>query len=305
MPRLWILCSALTAVALSPAFAEPSLGKSAERGESASFGSLDADEGGNAGPGGLPNKTGAPSTPSSGIDETIKPSEPRFEVRSPEQLLLALGRHFKPDWAAKFRPPVGVTFKSRVQTALLAGSVVTDGYLAAQAEDSQQCRNAGKDLIGLAKNLGAQTELLDRTRSLADAAQGRDWALLRRELESTQSDLSSALRKHDDEALASLLEVGSWLRGVEIVASMVHDHYSEPMASLLIQPQVSRRLRTGVREGGDKMRSDGFLESIEERVELVAVALDGPSGTIPTREDAGKLAAMLASLLLDINTRQK
>ena len=73
-------------------------------------------------------------------------SQPR-EFRNPEELLTAIARCTKPDWAANFRGPLPSTINSRVQTAVLIGSVFADGYLAAQAEDAQQCKNVVKDLI--------------------------------------------------------------------------------------------------------------------------------------------------------------
>ena len=131
---------------------------------------------------------------------------------TPEDLIAALGRSTKADWASKFRPPLAVSPNSRAQTALMVGALFSDGYLGAQAEDAQQCRNVGKDLFALAKTLGVQTELLDRSRSLGESAQKRDWLLLRRELRAAEADLCTALKKHDDAGLVHLVSLGSWMR---------------------------------------------------------------------------------------------
>ena len=161
---------------------------------------------------------------------------------SPEELLHSLSRCAKPDWASKFRAPVTVALNSRVQIALVLGGMFADGYLAAQAEDAQQCRNIGKDLLRLSKTLGVQTELLDRSRSIADSAQKKDWAILRRELHATEAELGAALRKHEDEGLARLVSLGAWMRSTEIVASLLADHYNENAASLLRQPALGMLL---------------------------------------------------------------
>ncbi len=226
------------------------------------------------------------------------------EMRSPEELILTLGSLIKPDWASKFRPPVSASLKSRVQTALLAGSLFADGYLAAQAEDSQQCRNVARDLIALAKNLGVQAELLDRSRSLADAAQRRDWAALRRELESTQGDLSKVLKEHNDDGLARLVALGAWVRSVEIVASILSDNYSENTAAVLRLPSVGRLLDGPEEQFGEKVRSDTFLISVRGRLGQVARLLDGaPSGPM-SKEDVGAISSALSSVLQDITSRQ-
>jgi len=241
----------------------------------------------------------------SGSKDAAPPEEavPVRDADSPEELILALSRCFKPDWAAKFRAPAAVALKSRTQTALLAGSVFADGYLAAQAEDPQQCRNVGRDLMGLAKSLGVHNELMDRSRSLAESAQKRDWLFLRRELGTTQSDLVGGLRRHNDEGLVPLVSLGAWMRGEEIVASLLSEHYHEAASALLRQPALSRLLDEGLNPAGEKLRSDSFLASIREKLGAVAHLLEGPPHSAMSREDVIALAAALASIFQDINSR--
>src|SRR5438128_2489311 len=66
------------------------------------------------------------------------------------ELLTALNKHGKPNWpAAQARQPVPTTFQSRPQVALNIGGLIADGYLAVEAEDSQQVKNLGKDIVTL------------------------------------------------------------------------------------------------------------------------------------------------------------
>lgn len=225
-------------------------------------------------------------------------------ARTPEDLIVALGRCAKPDWASKYRPPLAASPSSRAQIALLVGSLFADGYLAAQAEDAQQCRNVGKDIMALAKTLGVQAELLDRSRSLADSAQRRDWPLLRRELEATESDLCAALRKHEDAGLAHLVTLGAWMRGTEIVASLLKDSYTENAALLLRQPALNRVLDAGFQPLNEKLRSDAVLTVIQGRLSTVAQLLSGPGESILSREEVNTLAQTLGSIFQDITTRQ-
>jgi hypothetical protein len=224
-------------------------------------------------------------------------------VRTPEELIVALGRCAKPDWTSKYLPPIATAPSSRAQAALLLGSMFADGYLAAQAEDAQHCRNVGKDLLTMAKTLGVQTELLDRSRSLSDSAQKKDWSLLRRELEATESDLAKALRNHDDAGLVHLITFGAWVRASEIVASALKDSYSENTALLLRQPVLNTLLQTGFEPLNDKLRSDVLLTLIQPRLASVAQLLGGPTDNTLSREEVDTLAATLASILHDITTR--
>jgi hypothetical protein len=223
---------------------------------------------------------------------------------SPEELLHSLSRCAKPDWASKFRPPVAVALNSRAQIALVLGGVFADGYLAAQAEDAQQCRNISKDLLRLSKTLGVQTELLDRSRSIADSAQKKDWATLRRELHASEEELVAALRKHDDGGLAQLVSLGAWMRSTEIVASLLSDQYSENAASLLRQPALGALLGSGLEKLGNKLETDPALELIRPKLSAVERHLNGSADTPPSALEVKDLASLLSSILKDVNERK-
>lgn len=223
---------------------------------------------------------------------------------SPEELLHSLSRCAKPDWASKFRPPSPVTLNSRVQIALLLGSVFADGYLAVQAEDAQQCRNIGRDLLRLSKTLGVHSELLDHSRSIADSAQKKEWATLRRELQATEAELEAALRKHQDEGLACLVSLGVWMRSTEIVASLLDDHYNENAASLLRQPTLGLLLGRGFEQLGEKFQTDPALELIRPKLGAVERLLNAPADTPPSHGEVKEIAAVLHSILKDVNEKR-
>jgi hypothetical protein len=223
---------------------------------------------------------------------------------SPEELLHSLSRCAKPDWASKFRPPVAVALNSRAQIALVLGGVFADGYLAAQAEDAQQCRNIGKDLLRLSKTLGVQTELLDRSRSIADSAQKKEWAILRKELNATEAELGAALRKHEDEGIARLVSLGAWMRSTEIVASLLADHYNENAACLLRQPALGLFLGHGLEKLGEKLETDPALALIRPKLSAVEALLNGSADTPPSALEVRDLASLLNSILKDVNEKR-
>lgn len=236
-----------------------------------------------------------------GADPVATPSSP--VMRTPEDLLSALGKCSKPDWAALYRQTTAATPTSRVQIALLLGCLFSDGYLAAQAEDAQQSKNVGRDIMALSKTLGVHTELLDRSRSLSDSAQKRDWPLLRRELESAESDLEAALKKHEDAGLAHLVTLGAWMRSTEIASTVVKDHYTESASLLLRQTSLTRLLDANAQSLNPKLRSDPVLTLIQERLGDVAQLLNGPPESIVSSEEVGRLAQTLRSIFQDISSR--
>src|SRR6185503_17712799 len=91
-----------------------------------------------------------------------------LSIPTPGELLAALGKLGKLDWTSKFRAPIATSFPSRAQMALNLGGLIADGYIAVEAEDAQQVKNLGKDILALGKNLGVSKEILDRGKSLTE-----------------------------------------------------------------------------------------------------------------------------------------
>jgi hypothetical protein len=241
--------------------------------------------------------------PPSAAQETA-PLPPPAAV-SPEELLRSLARCAKPDWASKFRSPASVSLQSRAQIALVLGGVFADGYLAAQAEDAQQCKNIGKDLFRLSKTLGVQSELLDRSRSIADSAQKKEWSVLRRELNATEAELGAALRKHEDEALARLVSLGAWVRSTEIVASLLSDQYSENAAALLRQPALGVLLGSSLEKLGEKLETDPAIEQIRPKLGTVERLLNASADTPPSAGEVKEIALVLSAIVKDVNEKKR
>jgi hypothetical protein len=219
-----------------------------------------------------------------------------------EELLSGLARQSKPDWAGKFRPLHTTPLVGRVQTALVLGIFLADSYLSAQAEDSQQCRNAGKEMLALAKTLGVQNEVLDRGRSLGEAAQRRDWPAVRLELEAIFAELSAVLRAHQDEGIVRLIALGSWLRGLEIVAGTVSEGYSEPAALLLRQPALALEVEASFERLSPALSATPLLVQLRPQLREIQLLLSGPQGEAPTQTEVKSLATLLTKALNGITS---
>jgi hypothetical protein len=231
-------------------------------------------------------------------------SVPSPPARSPSEFLTNLAKHSKPDWTSRYRPPVPTTFSSRAQNALTLGSVFADGQLAAQAEDIQQSKNLTKDIVSLAKPLGVQAELLDRSKSLAECAERKDWIALRVELEATQIELQNSLHKHEDDDLMTLVTLGAWMRSTEIVASLVAERYTDSSASILRQPVLAKILRDRVCTLSEKIQADPTVVRIRSRLGELERLLDGPIGVAPSIEEVRLLSDTVSSVLWDITAKR-
>ncbi|MEI6713007.1 MAG: hypothetical protein WCO60_04600 [Verrucomicrobiota bacterium] len=231
-------------------------------------------------------------------------SLPFISAQSPGEFLSALAKFAKPDWSSKFRPPPPTAFTSRAQNALTLGSVFADGQLAAHAEDVQQSKNLSKDIVALAKPLGVQTELLDRSKSLAEYAERKDWPSLRLELEAAQTELQNTLHKHEDDDLMTLVSLGAWMRSTEIVAALVSERYTENAASILRQPVLARLLKERVSTLSEKIQSDATVVRIRARLDELERLLSGPTAPPPSPEEVRLLSETVSSVLWDITAKR-
>src|SRR5947207_505578 len=61
---------------------------------------------------------------------------------------------------------------------------------------------------------------------------------VRQELDRTQNSVQQAMNEVHDEKLSQLVSLGGWLRGTEVLTSVVTEHFSADGAELLHQPDL-------------------------------------------------------------------
>lgn len=221
------------------------------------------------------------------------------EFSRPEDLLSSISRVIKPDWVGHFRQAVPKAPDSRAQLAFAIGSVFAEGWLAAHAEDAQHSRNTGKDLLLLAKPLGTHPELIEHSQSLAECAEKRNWELLKRELESAEGDLAKALRNGDPQ-LASLVQLGKWVRTLEIAAGILHHHYSDLSAGILQQSLWEKSFSNVLVTAIESIRADAALSPAQPRLSDLHKLLEAQSKSLPTNSQINSLSEAAHAVLLDI-----
>src|SRR5437762_12394103 len=64
-------------------------------------------------------------------------------IPTPGELFAALQKPGKPNWTGAYRAPIPTTYKNRAQLALNLGGLIADGFIAVEAQDSQQVKNIG------------------------------------------------------------------------------------------------------------------------------------------------------------------
>jgi hypothetical protein len=228
-----------------------------------------------------------------------------ISIPTPGELMAALAKEGKPAWQNYFRKPVASNFTSRPQIALNLGALIADGYIAVEAEDSQQVKNIGKEIIELARTLGVSENVIGRGNSIIEFADNSEWETLREELDATQNEVKLAMAEKRDEALISLVTMGGWIRGTEVVASWISENYTEGAAKLLRQPAIIAFLRGKIDELPDRMRDDTSVALVAKQLDEMQLLVSFAPGETPTPEKVRALRDLASALVAELGTAKK
>jgi hypothetical protein len=225
-------------------------------------------------------------------------------VPAPAELLTALGKAGKPTWQEYYRRPASSAYTSRAQIALNLGALIADGYLAVEAEDSQQVKNMGTDILGLAKSLGVSQNVLSRGNSIADFAENNEWGTLREELEATQNEVRLALEEQRDQDLVILVTLGGWIRGTEVVSTWVTANYTPEAARLLRQPAIVAFLRGKIGQLSGKLQEDELVRSMEKNLAQLEKLVAFPAARAPEQGEVSQVRDLAQRMVAEM-TRKK
>jgi len=159
-------------------------------------------------------------------------------VPLPNEVFGALNKLGGVNWKEYVRNSKGSNFTERPRIALLLGTVIADGFIAVQAEDAPTVKEIGQRVLGLAKGIGVGNSITPHAKAITEAADKRNWAGVRQELDRTQNSVQQAMTEVHDEKLSHLVSLGGWLRGTEVLTSVVNKRFSPDGAELLHQPDL-------------------------------------------------------------------
>src|SRR4051795_4905517 len=165
-------------------------------------------------------------------------------VPLPNEIFGALNKLGTVNWKAHVRSDKGPNFTERPRIALLLGTVIADGFIAVQAEDAETVKNIGQRVLTLAKGIGVGNSITPHAKAIIEAADKRNWGNVRQELDRTQNSVQQAMNEVHDEKLSQLVSLGGWLRGTEILTTVVTKRYSEEGSELLHQPDLLNYFET-------------------------------------------------------------
>src|SRR5438105_4651430 len=153
-----------------------------------------------------------------------------ISIPTPGELFAALEKPGKPNWTSQIRGPIATSYKNRSQIALNLGGLIADGFIAVEAQDGQQVKNIGTDIIKMAKALGVSEKLLARGNSINEFAEHSEWDTVQEELEATENEVKTSMQTHADQDLVILVTLGGWIRGTQVVTAAIMQEYNEDSA---------------------------------------------------------------------------
>ena len=226
-----------------------------------------------------------------------------ISIPTPGELFAALGKPGKPNWSGQFRGPIPTTYKNRPQIALNLGGLIADGFIAVEAQDGQQVKNIGTDIIKMAKALGVSENILSRGNSINDFAENNNWDALQEELEATQNEVKSSMQSHQDQDLVILVSLGGWIRGTEVVSSAILQNYNEQSAKVLRQPALVNFIHTKVKDISAETQSDPLVKKVSDQLGTIEQLVSFPSGKTPSIDDVRKVHEAVNHVMAEIQEK--
>jgi hypothetical protein len=165
-------------------------------------------------------------------------------VPLPNEVFSALNKLGSVNWHEYVRTEKGTNFTERPRIALLLGTVIADGFVAVQAQDAAAVKDIGQRVLNLSKAIGVGNSITPHAKAIIEAADKTRWESVRQELDRTQNSVQTAMNEVHDEKLSQLVSLGGWLRGTEVLTSVVTKHYTAEGAELLHQPDLLGHFQT-------------------------------------------------------------
>jgi len=220
-----------------------------------------------------------------------------FTIPSPGEFFAAIGKVGQTNWSQLVGVPSSPNTTSRAQISLALGVMVTDGYIAVEAQDGQSVKNLGKENVALAKKLNVSESVLGRGNSIGEFAEGNDWNALREELEATQNEVKLSMGEQKDQDLVILVTLGAWIRGIDVTSGLIDKTYTAEAAQLLRQPAVVDYLLSQMDRLPDRLKGDPLVADVRESLRTIGGLAATTGGEAPSAEAVSKIHSVAERLV--------
>lgn len=230
--------------------------------------------------------------PAAAVDDVVVPV--------PSEVFNVLAKLGNPNWKGELRDSLGRNSGNRTQIALLLGTVIAEGFIAVEAEDSDRVKDIGREVLGLSQAIGVQKAVVSRSNAIVEKADQRDWPGVRKELDGALQDVRGAMNELDDHDLAQLVSLGGWIRGTDVLTSIVQKDYKPQRAELLHQPELLAYFDRQLDEMNPRLRKSDLVSQIKSMLgEIKPLIIEGDGRKIRP-ESVERINVLTSELVIQI-----
>lgn len=226
-------------------------------------------------------------------------------VPVPSEVFAVLDKLGTPNWRGELRDSLGKNTGNRAQVALLLGTVIAEGFIAVEAEDSEKVKQIGREVLVLAEAINVRKAVIARSKSITEKADAKDWRAVRKEFDGALQDVRAAMQELGDDELAQLVSIGGWLRGTQVLTSIVSKSYSSDGAELLYQPQLLDYF-TGKLDGlkNTRLGKDDLVVRIRKTLASIRPLIGKDDGSKISVESVQRINKMTTDVVVAITSKE-
>lgn len=202
--------------------------------------------------------------------------------QTPADFLDYIAKNTKARWRLLFRPPPPTPPTDRARASLILGSLMADSFLVWQAGDAQQFRNNNQEVLSYCRMLGLGEKLMPRLMAQGKMAESNEWKELRSEIVDGHQVLIRMLHEQKDDDLAVMIDLGLWLRLLDISSSIVVENDTVESRPLCIgSPTILQDLRDDFNRLSAFKHEEVLIKRIGIAIEEISVLWRGPAPASP------------------------
>ncbi len=226
-------------------------------------------------------------------------------VPVPSEVFSALDKMGVQNWHGAMRKTGKDPIGERSQIALQLGTVIAEGFVAVEAQDSREVKEIGRGVLSLSKAIGVEKSVQTRATSIIESADAKDWQRTRLELDGALADVKRAMIELQDEQLAQLVSLGGWLRGTEALTEIVMKNFSQDGAELLHQPTLVEYFSRRLDSLNPRLKSNAIVQKITARLPEIRPLIGEASGAKISADEVKKINEITADLVKSIGSKSE
>ncbi|MEA3186769.1 MAG: hypothetical protein QOD99_599 [Chthoniobacter sp.] len=224
-------------------------------------------------------------------------------VPVPSEVFGVLDKLGSPNWHEVLRSVKAEPPGARPQTALMLGSVIAEGFIAVEAQESEEVKKIGRGVLNLSKAIGVEKAVVARSKAIIEFADKKDWQRVRKELDGALADVKQAMSELHDEELAQLVSLGGWLRGTEALTQVVKKNYTKDSAELLHQPSLLEFFQRRLNAMNARLKKDEVVAQVQKRLPEIK-PLIGEASSVISQKSVDQINAIVSELVKSINAKE-